>query len=65
MPFTISIETDNAAFADETGEGDGQTEKAHEVQRIVRIVVDKIGSGYTSGPLYDSNGNAVGSWDLS
>ena len=55
MTFTMTIDSSNAAFEDEPGE---------ELAGILRIVAAKVAEGYTSGPLYDTNGNRVGSFDL-
>ncbi len=51
--FCLEIETDNAAFEDE-----------QEVARILTIVSGKISSGQESGSCFDSNGNNVGSFEL-
>lgn len=52
--FCVEIETENAAF-------DKQTYKA-EVVRILRETASRVSSGALSGRIYDSNGNAVGSF---
>jgi hypothetical protein len=53
--FTLAINTDNAAFAD------GET--LEEVARILfDLASDICEDNATSGTLYDSNGNAVGTW---
>ena len=52
--FTLTIKTDNAAFADlET-----------EVARILRDAARRIEGGETDGKLRDANGNTVGRFDL-
>lgn len=51
----LTIETGNAAFEDDPGA---------EVARILREVAELAEEGSTSGPLYDINGNPVGSWEL-
>jgi hypothetical protein len=63
MAFTLSIDTDNAAF-----DGD----PSPEVARLLRVVADTLdyndsGAGpllSDGGKLYDINGNAVGRWEL-
>jgi hypothetical protein len=53
--FTLTIDTSNAAFAD------GET--LSEVARILfDLASDLCEDNATSGALYDSNGNAVGTW---
>ena len=54
--FTLTIETDNAAF----GDGDGRAE----VARILRDIADKVGVWQSYGRCMDSNGNNVGEWEL-
>jgi hypothetical protein len=49
--FTLSIETDNAAFADDP--------KA-EIARILRETADKLETGRYVDKLRDGNGNTVG-----
>ena len=49
--FVMDIRTDNAAFADDA---------APEVARIA----SRLESGSTGAPVYDINGNRVGSWRL-
>jgi len=51
----IEFETDNAAFA----EGG-----VLEVARVLRSVADRVEGGEIEGPLTDSNGNRIGSWEL-
>lgn len=53
--FTMKFSTNNAAFV----EGREGT-----VADIVSHVSDQIEEGYTSGVVYDYNGNAVGAWSL-
>ena len=50
----LQFKTDNAAF--EYLEG--------EVARILCSIARKIESGSTSGKVIDTNGNAVGEWEL-
>jgi hypothetical protein len=50
--FTVTFETDNAAFEDyET-----------EVARILRAVAKQVESGSFGGVIHDVNGNRVGNW---
>lgn len=56
MAFSLTFETEGAAFAD------GQE---HEVARILEHVLNQVREGYTSSPcLHDSNGQGVGSWEM-
>jgi hypothetical protein len=55
MALKITMETDNAAFADDL---------FGEVARALKIVAGKISSGQESGSIWDSNGNRVGEFDL-
>ncbi len=59
--FHLSLRTDNAAFAEADGE---PTEAAEErkVARILRWLADEVENSARSGPLYDANGNTVGSF---
>jgi len=53
--FTVSIDTGNDAF-----EGD----RDREIARILRKLADRLEScNPGEGPLYDVNGNTVGSWE--
>lgn len=54
--FKLAIETSNAAF-----EGD----PAEECARILRALADALEFGHrTGGPLFDVNGNRVGTFTL-
>lgn len=55
MKFTMTIEGEGAALTDDT---------AYEVERLLVLVTELVRTDFTSGPLYDSNGNVVGSWEL-
>lgn len=57
--LTVKIETDNAAFGVDAGGAFDET------ARILRIVAGKVSSGQESGSCFDSNGNRVGSFELS
>lgn len=57
MAFSLTLDTDNAAFED------GLT--GHEVARILRSAADRLEQGEDSGQLRDVNGNTVGSYLLS
>jgi hypothetical protein len=56
--FTLKIETDNAAFAFDNA--------AEEVARILRQAAERIATHTRSseGPLFDMNGNRVGSYSF-
>lgn len=53
--FTLSIDTDNAAFGDDA---------SHEVSRLLDEASEQMKNGFTSGYLRDVNGNSVGHWSL-
>lgn len=52
MAFTLTILTDNAAFAD----------GPDEVARLLRETADRVAAGDGEGSLRDVNGNTVGEW---
>lgn len=61
MAFKLTIETDNAAFADADG--------PQELARILRELADKIDETNwltipDAGRVHDINGNTVGGWAL-
>ena len=51
MTFTLKIECDNAAFADEP---------ASEIAAILRKAAARVANGEDDFPLHDFNGNTVG-----
>jgi hypothetical protein len=55
MEFTVRINVDNAAFADDFN---GYSETAS----MVAAIADKLQHGHKSGTCIDSNGNTVGQW---
>lgn len=63
--FTITIETDNAAFEDviewPAGTPDG---KVTEIGRILREVAARLIAGEQEGTISDYNGNRVGVFTL-
>jgi hypothetical protein len=66
--ITIGIRTENAAFGAQDEPEDGterdETEARAEVARILRHAAKLIEDGSDGAPLHDSNGNAVGSFDI-
>ena len=59
MKFTLTIDTDNAAF------GDSDEERANEVARILRELAsahEQAGDTLAYYALRDFNGNTVGVW---
>lgn len=69
--FTLTIETDNAAFQPEAA-GDGEAEGYGATAGEVAVILDKLSvllkrtaPDSAVGTLRDSNGNTVGSWRLS
>lgn len=55
MKFTLEINSDNAAFADDP---------AGEIARILRAVAQTVERGREEGPAVDVNGNRVGVWRI-
>jgi hypothetical protein len=55
MKFTVTIESNNAAFSDDA---------TLEVSNILDVVRDQLDKGHTAGPVFDSNGNKVGQFRL-
>lgn len=52
MKMSMRIDSDNAAFEEDSG--------AVEVARLVRQIADRIDQGEREGKLLDLNGNTVG-----
>ena len=65
MAFTLKIDTDNAAFYDDS-DGDA-FDPGPELARIFRELADQVEEGdlYAEGAVRDVNGNTVGRWTLS
>lgn len=57
--YTITIDTDNAAF------GDTDYEAQREVADILRKLADRLDNDDVRSPLRDSNGNTVGLFTIS
>lgn len=55
--FKLEFETDNAAFTD----GNKETEVANIIMSIAKWITYY---GDTQGDVCDSNGNTVGTWEL-
>lgn len=53
MYFTLKIDCDNAAFADEPGA---------EVAELLRTAATRVEAGRTDAPIIDTNGATVGAW---
>jgi len=53
MPFTIRIDTGNAAFTDDPGD---------EIARILERIADEVRNGRIAGRMSDINGNSVASF---
>jgi len=56
--ITITIKTDNAAFKDIDGESLDYTYMAS----LIRDIADKVDDGQLDFPIYDINGNKVGTF---
>lgn len=54
MTFTMTVDMDNAAFADDPDE----------LARILAVVRGRVREGETDGRCMDVNGNRVGSWEI-
>lgn len=66
MAFTLSIETDNAAFHDAGGERTSEAmggELACILLRVAKVVSDGPDLDGDSGDIRDTNGNKVGEWE--
>lgn len=59
--FTLTIETDNAAFGERKRKDEVCEEERIEVARILRRTAELLET-YSSGTLRDSNGNTVGKY---
>lgn len=60
--FSVTMDTDNAAFCDQqTGEPD-KTSRMFEVTRILNEVRVAVRAGLDHGTCIDYNGNKVGEW---
>lgn len=58
--FTLTIDTDNAAF------GDSPEERREEISRILRDIATTIARDpWGSGTIWDANGNNVGEYGMS
>ncbi len=55
MKFTLEMECDNEAF---------EANHAMEISRILQSAIKRIKSGSDSGPLFDYDGNRVGTWRI-
>lgn len=55
--FTVTIDTDNAAFDSTSG-------KQREIARILKEIAGLVRAGEDSGKVRDANGNTVGSWEI-
>ena len=54
MTFTLTMETDNAAFGDDP---------AAEISRLLREAARRVELGILDSPLLDANGNRVGRFE--
>jgi hypothetical protein len=59
MEFSLTIQTDNAAF----GDGD-DAEMCAELARILREVAARLEAGEDTGRVRDYNGNTVGRYSI-
>jgi hypothetical protein len=56
--FTLKFTTGNSAF-----EG-SPTRELEEVIRILERIPEELGAGARDGTIRDTNGNAIGMWNL-
>jgi hypothetical protein len=63
MAFTMRVETGNAAFQDDTPDGE-RFFPGPELARILRDIAERVNDGQTHRAVYDINGNRVGSWEI-
>lgn len=61
--LTLTIKTDNAAFADDDGTESDEAMR-RECARILRDAARKLENGSDHGTLHDVNGNRCGSFSL-
>lgn len=57
--FKLEFSTSNAGMQTEDGDAD-----SYAVADILNQVSSMVSGGFTSGPVYDVNGNSIGSWSL-
>ena len=65
MAFTLKIDTDNAAFYDDSDGND--FDPGPELARLLRNLADTLDSPEVhddSGTVRDINGNRVGTWEI-
>ena len=68
--FSLSFDTDNAAFKSEDRRGEANTEAMDEIAaleecaRILFEIANKLKYGTGEGRIYDVNGNRIGSFRL-
>lgn len=61
--FTLTMETDNAAFCDDDEGGHNEAARGAEVARILRWIAERVERGNNlSGAFRDANGNKVGTY---
>ena len=60
----IEFSTSNAAFCDPITQEESKEYRAIETAIILKRIAYSIEHGCTSGTIMDTNGNAIGSWDI-
>ena len=60
----IEFTTSNAAFCDPITQEPSKECRTIETAVILKRIAYAVEQGCTSGTVMDSNGNAIGSWDI-
>ena len=60
----IDFSTNNAAFCDPITQEKSAEYRAIETAIILKRIACSVEHGCTSGTIMDTNGNAIGSWDI-
>ena len=60
----IEFTTNNAAFCDPITQEESAECRAFETALILKRIAYAVEHGCTSGTVIDSNGNAIGNWDI-
>lgn len=51
----IEFTTDNASF---------EEDQATEITEVMQRIMESVKQGYVGGKVWDSNGNAIGRWEI-
>ena len=64
MKFVMVVDMDNAAFVPDDHTAVGDLRRANEMLSLAHTVNTRLAEGKRAGTLRDSNGNRVGSWEI-